>query len=158
MKFDPRAFDRALDEFGKKLQRPTAFMARPAEEWFYQTEREQFDSQGGAGAAGTWPHLAASTVRAKERDGRGTFPTLQRAGNLKNVLTGAGSLRQLIEVTDNKIVFYLPSPAGFHQRGTRKMPARKVVDPSPAQVERLGEKVRREAVEQVRSLGLKTKV
>ena len=157
MKFDSRAFDRALDEFREKLHRPMDFMGRPAEDWFYQIEREQFATEGAAGASGTWPRVAPATARAKARDGRGTFPTLQRSGTMMQALTRPGGLDSIIERTGDRIVFRLPSPAQFHQRGTRRMPQRKVVDPSPAQIERLDEAVTREAAEVVRDLGVRVK-
>lgn len=165
MKFDSRAFDRALDDLGALCARPTAFMRRPAEEWLAETEREQFASEGAAGASGTWPHRAfprggnarGAIPRSSAESAMRARPILQRSGNMMRVMTEVRSLRQLIEVTDKQIIFHLPSPAGFHQRGTRKMPARKVVDPSAAQIERLDEAVKREAAEAVRGLGVRVK-
>lgn len=154
---DTRAFDRALDEFGKKLARPMDTFGRTVEDWFYRTEREQFSSQGAAGASGTWPRRAPATERANALSGRGTFPTLVRSGQMRDALTRPGGLGMLIERTGDQIIFHLPHPAGLHQRGTRRMPARKVVDPSTAQVERLGESVARDAREMARGLGIDTK-
>ena len=156
-KLDSRAFDAALDEFGKTLRRPMSFMARPAEDWYFRTGREQFDSRGAAGASGRWSPLAASTLRRKALEGRG-FQILERTGSLRAAFTRPGSLYQIIERTDDKIVFRTSHPAaGFHQSGTRRMPQRKVVDPSPAQVEGLARDVAKEAAEVARRLGIRTK-
>jgi hypothetical protein len=155
MQFDSRTFDRALEEFAAKLKRPMDTFGRTVEDWFYRTEREQFDSQGAAGASGTWPRRSPATERGNA--GRGTVPTLVRSGQMRDVLTRPGGLGMLIERTGDQIIFRLPRPAGFHQTGTRRMPQRKVVDPSESQVRRLGEEVARDAREMVRGLGIETK-
>jgi hypothetical protein len=151
-KVDLSGFNRAFDGFEKMLRRPTDFMQRPAVDWMAQTEREQFDSEGAAGRSGRWAPLAPSTQRAKALD-RSGVKILQRTGTMMNQLTRTESLRQYVEVTDDKIIFHLPPPAGFHQSGTRKMPQRKVVDPSDAQIGRLNDAVRREVLPLVRNLG-----
>lgn len=141
-------FNRAFDGLEKMLKRPTDFMRRPAEEWMADTEREQFASEGRAGASGQWRELSAAYARRKALE-RGGLRILERTGAMARALT---SLRD-VEVTDNKIIFHLPKPAGFHQRGTARMPQRKVVDPSAEQVRRLSERVKREAAEQLEGLG-----
>jgi hypothetical protein len=153
---DARAFDKALDEFGAKLKRQMDFMGGAVEEWFYRTEREQFATQGAAGRSGRWQPHAAATARRKAIEGRG-FQLLVDRGGMRDALTGRGGLGSLIERSGDRIVFRLPQPAGFHQTGTRRMPARKVVDPSDAQVRRLGEDVGHEAAKMIRGLGIDTK-
>lgn len=155
-KADLRAFDKALDEFTAKLRRPVDTFGRTFEDWFYQTGREQFDSQGAAGRSGRWQPLAAATARRKAIEGRG-FQILVGRGTLQAALTQRGGLGSLIERSGDTITFRLPHPAGLHQSGTRRMPARKVVDPSDAQVQRLGEDVKREGVKMARELGIDTK-
>jgi hypothetical protein len=155
-KFDSRAFDRALDEFGARLRRPMDFMARPTEDWFFATEREQFATEGRAGASGPWKPLAPATLRRKSIEARG-FQLLVSRGTMRDALTRGGGLGSFIERTGDRIVFHLPHPAGLHQRGTRRMPVRKVVDPSDAQKERLGEAVKKEAAEVARRIGLRVK-
>jgi hypothetical protein len=156
MKPDTSAFDKALDEFAAKLRRPVDTFGRTFEDWFYRTEREQFDSQGAAGRLGRWQPPSPATARRKAIEGRG-FQLLVNRGQMRDALTRPGGLGSLVERTGDTVIFRLPSPAGFHQTGTRKMPQRKVVDPSERQVEGLGEDVKREAGKMTRGLGIKTK-
>lgn len=148
-KFDTRGFDRAFDGFEKMLRRPTSFIERPAVDWFAQTEREQFVSEGAAGRSGRWKELSPQTLRKRALERRG-FRILERTGAMANAIT---SFRQAVEVTGDKIIFHLSSPAGFHQSGTQRMPQRKVVDPNDAQLSRLSEMVSREAAQQLGDLG-----
>jgi|SRR3712207_5284441 len=156
MRFNPRAFERRVDELGAAFRRPTDFTERPFREWLAETEREQFRTEGGAGRSGRWPRLSPATLRRKSAEGRG-FSVLTARGAMRDRLTSAGGLRQMIEVREDTIVFRFPPPEQYHQRGTRHMPQRKVIDPSAAQVQRLGEDVKREAVKVVRGLGINTK-
>jgi hypothetical protein len=153
VKFDRSGFDSAISGLLGMLNRPTEYMRQPAEEWLAETEREQFASEGRAGASGAWRQLAPSTLRERALERRG-FKILDRTGAMRNQLTDAGSLRQFVEVTDDQIVFHLPPPAAYHQGGTVRMPQRKVVDPSDAQLQRLGDVLRREAVTSIERLGL----
>lgn len=153
-RLDFSAFDRAADKLDSLFGRPTNFTARPAQEWMSETGREQFRSEGAAGASGPWDRLSPMTERRK-RKLYGDRPILQASGEMERMLTQSGSLRALMAVTDDKVVFRLPPPSVFHQRGTRRMPQRKVVDPSDRQKEGLRERVRKETVGQVRRLGIK---
>jgi hypothetical protein len=155
-RFDASAFGRALDRIGTTFSRPAQIMRRPLEDWLAETGREQFATQGAAGRGGRWQPHAPATQRRKAIEGRG-FRILERTGGMRDMLTRASNLRQLIEVTDDKIVFRLRPPATFHQTGTRRMPQRKVHDPSAEQVRRLGGRLRKEAVEQMRRHGIKVK-
>lgn len=156
LKFDARAFESRVDELGSAFRRPTAFTERPFVDWLAEVEREQFRTEGGAGKSGRWQGLAPSTLRRKSAEGRGRS-ILVRKGAMRDRLTRPGGLRQLVEARDDTIIFRFSSPEQYHQRGTRRMPQRKVVDPSDAQVRQLGEDVKREAVEIVRGLGINTK-
>lgn len=153
---ETRGFDRALDEFADKLQRPADTFGRVFEDWFYQTEGEQFETQGAAGRSGRWPSLSPASLKHKARAGRGSRILVDR-GVMQAALTQRGGLGSLIERSGDTIIFRLLHPAGLHQTGTRRMSQRKVVDPSDAQVRQLGEDVKRTAVEIVRGLGIDAK-
>lgn len=102
--------DRAED--ARPVLRRVAEMMRLAEiAWF--------DSEG----EGSWPALAESTVLAK--DSGGLPPEmLVASGELRDSLTKEGGAN--IEfITLNELIFGTEDPvAGFHQKGTRNMPAR----------------------------------
>src|SRR3712207_9461665 len=76
MRFNPRAFERRVDELGAAFRRPTDFTERPFREWLAGTDREQFRTEGGAGRSGRWPRLSPATLRRKSAEGRG-FSALQ---------------------------------------------------------------------------------
>lgn len=156
LKFNARAFERRVDELGSAFRRPTAFTEQPFVDWLAEVEREQFRTEGGAGRSGRWPRLSPATLRRKSAEGRDSSVLVGR-GTMRDRLTSAGGLRQMMDVRDDTIVFRFSSPEQYHQRGTRRMPQRKVVHPSDAQVQRLGEDVKRAAVEIVRGLGIDTK-
>lgn len=155
-KFDFSAFSRAIDRIGSTFARPAEVIRRPVEDWLAETEREQFRTQGAAGASGRWQPLSPATLRRKVAEGRGPR-ILERTGAMQELLTNAGSLRQLIEVSGDKIIFRLPPPATFHQTGTRRMPRRQVYAPNAEQKRRLGEGLRREATERMQHEGVRVK-
>lgn len=153
--FDSSAFDRALDRMEETFERPTDFTREPVTDWIAEVEREQFDTQGAAGRGGEWQQLAPGTVHLSFGPRRGGI--LQRTGATRDRLTRPDSLRDLIEVSGDRITFRLPAPASFHQRGTDRMPAREVFAPSDGQKQDLKERVRKSAVEQMRKQGLPVK-
>jgi hypothetical protein len=150
------AIERAIEQMGSAFERP-AELARPAvEEWIAETEREQFDTEGAAGASGPWEPLAAKTVRLKSAEGYSPR-ILERTGATRGALTSLDGVRNLIEVSGDKIIFRLPAPASYHQRGTGTMPAREVFAPSESQKARLRERLRNTAVAELRRRGLPVK-
>jgi hypothetical protein len=155
-RFDASRFFRALDNVGTTFARPAQVMRRPLEDWLVETERLQFATQGAAGRSGRWQPLAPATQRRRAIEGRG-YRILENSGRMRALLTSAGGLRQLIEMTDDKIIFRLVAPATFHQTGTRRMPQRKVYDPSDEQKRRLGGRVKSAAVEEMKHKGLPIK-
>lgn len=102
-------------------------------DWFADQNRIQFGSRGARWRT-LWPELAASTVRDKRLEGF-TGDTLIRSTDLLRSLTDRPLSVERItprEVTAGTRVKY----AHFHQRGTRRMPARPLL--SAEQIAREG--------------------
>jgi phage gpG-like protein len=87
-------------------------------------------SSHGVSAGSAWPPLAASTVAHKRRSG-GTM--MVESGDLRKSLTQRPFGLELI--TDQELVIGTNVRyAGYHQTGTRRMPAREVIGiPRPVQ-------------------------
>lgn len=91
-----------------------------------KVSRELFMTQGASGANGRWP--AAKRPRN---------PLMRRTQRLFRSLTVAGHSEQVFEVSAKTIEFGTIVPyAQYHQDG-RGVPMRKVVDLTPAQVDKL---------------------
>lgn len=89
-------------------------------------ERRQFDSQGQF-ASGGWMPLAPSTTRAKARHGL-SRRILKATGALEASLVGPGAGHVEI-ISPHQLVFGTSvGYAGFHQRGTKRMPRRRVIE------------------------------
>lgn len=146
---DASSVIRALEGLEGIVRRPAPVVARVAPTWLAEVEAEQFGTQGAAGASGPWRPLAPSTVKA--RVARGGI--LDRTGGLRQAMTRAESLRQMMRTGDDGVSFSLPRVAALHQRGTRLMPRRKVVDPSAVQAGRFIDRVRSELVAEARGMG-----
>lgn len=94
--------------------------------WFSEQNFEQFLTRG-ARYHTVWPPLAASTTEEKMREGWPLDPLI-RTGALARDLTSRPLGVEHIsphEVTGGTNIRY----AGFHQRGTARMPQRKLFDP-----------------------------
>jgi phage gpG-like protein len=107
--------------------------ARPA--WpvvlatFQAITRQAFASEGATTAAGTWPELAPSTIKERERLGYGPRPILRRSGVLEESLTGhTGDTILVEEATYFGIGTAVPYVV-FHQSlaPRSKLPRRAVV-------------------------------
>src|SRR5262249_1635778 len=93
---------------------------------FHQVEAAQFGSQGSAGPSGAWAALSPEYAAWKARHGGGGI--LQFTRRMMESLTGEGG-ESIVDIepmslrlgTRNRV-------AGYHQRGTRRMPQRKVID------------------------------
>ena len=87
-------------------------------------------SEGGLFAGGgTWAPLAAATVAERRRLGYGgEHPILFRTGALAQSLASRGAPGNVFEVSATTLeVGTEIAYAGYHQRGTRKMPRRPIV-------------------------------
>lgn len=93
--------------------------------------REQFMTEGnwlGAGIAPPWLPLRPATVADRLRKGFGAGPILRRTGMLAASATVRGAAWNVFEVGPDHVTVGTQAPyAGFHQRGTRKMPPRKFI-------------------------------
>ena len=93
--------------------------------WWAQTNREQFTSRGTRWRS-PWPALSPSTQRQKKRAGFLSEP-LVRTTELRSELVGRPLGVEHIradEVDAGTDISY----AKFHQKGTRKMPRRRIVN------------------------------
>lgn len=92
---------------------------------FRQIEAKQFSSQGGYGSGG-WTALRASTIARKERGGY-PMDILVRTGALRDSLIERTS-GTVIDIQPLKLSLGTSVPhAIFHQRGTRHMQARPLI-------------------------------
>jgi phage gpG-like protein len=94
---------------------------------FFEAELEQFDSQGHSGSGG-WAPLKPRTVARKVA--QGLDPRILRAKeDLFRSVTSAGSENAIFRADSDTLLVGTKDPkAKLHQRGTRKMPQRKVID------------------------------
>jgi hypothetical protein len=158
-RLDMGAIERAFDMMAATFGRGAEIARAPVEEWVAEVEREQFDTEGVAGASGRWSPLARSTVEQKTREGYGSRRILERTGAMRAALTSLDSIRSLVEVSGDRIIFRLPTPASYHQVGDGRgtYPARPVFDPSGSQRARLRERLQKAAAEELRRQGLPVK-
>jgi hypothetical protein len=156
MPVDMSAIERAFDKMETAFGRGAGIARPPVEEWVAEVEREQFASEGRAGASGQWRELSAAYARRKALEGRGGR-ILERTGAMREALTRLDSIRGLIEVSGDRVIFRLPAPASYHQTGAGRVPVRPVFDPSGSQRARLREKLQKAAAEELRRQGLPVK-
>jgi len=115
---------RAFSRFGEDVHDLKDAFTQIADN-FQRGEQQQFDTEGNYGAGG-WKPLAESTRIFKEQHG---FPDriLVRTGSLRSSLAGnTGETIGRIEPLSAEMGTTNPA-AGYHQRGTRRMPARPVI-------------------------------
>ena len=102
---------------------------------FYKIEREQFKGEGGP--SGKWKSLSPkyAVIKAKKY---GNVPILTASGQMMKSLTSRGAANSVLEQTATEMTIGTSDPkAGYHQRGNRRLPQRKVIDFDDARVERL---------------------
>jgi hypothetical protein len=139
-RLDMSAIESAIARMEAAFERPAELVRPAVEQWIAETETEQFDTEGAAGSGGRWQSLTPGTVRLKITEGYSPH-ILERTGATRAALTSLGSIGELLEVAGDKIIFRLPAPASYHQRGTGTMPAREVFAPSESQRARLRERL-----------------
>lgn len=105
---------------------------------FFKTEREIFESEGGASRAGKWAALSSPYKEIKQRK-YGNKPILQASGKMYREFTGnpAG-----VEEKADELTLKFSQPAGWHKSGTSRMPKRDPVDLTDAQKDQLLDPVR----------------
>jgi phage gpG-like protein len=103
---------------------------------FYKVLKAQFGSEGAAGRSGKWKELSPKYKVWKQRK-YGSLPILQLTGRLYRSLTSQGG-DAVVEKSAQEMTLGTRVPyAGYHQSGTGRMSARKVIDFSPEQEKQL---------------------
>ncbi len=95
-------------------------------EVFYKAERDQFDTEGAAGASGKWAPLSQAYKKYKEQHFPGE-PILQREHSLVESLTSAEGLDSIFRPEPDELVIGSKAPYALaHQRpkAGSKLPAR----------------------------------
>jgi phage gpG-like protein len=104
-------------------------------ERFSEIMIEQFATGGGAGASGTWAPIGKAYGAWKELHYPGK-PILQLTGTLyESLASGASAYSVHNETPDSFERGTTVQYAGFHQKGTKNMPARPPIDLTDEQVE-----------------------
>ena len=102
---------------------------------FYKIEKETFSAEGGP--SGKWKALspAYAAIKAKKY---GNVPILTATGQMMKSLTSRGAANSVMQQTATEMTIGTSDPkAGYHQRGNRRLPQRKVIDFDDARKERL---------------------
>lgn len=103
---------------------------------FYKIEKEQFSSEGAAGASGKWKPLSSPYKERKARQ-YGAVPILTASGRLYRSLTSSGG-DAVVEKRPLELVLGSRVPyARHHQSGTGRMPKREPISITPEQEKRL---------------------
>jgi phage gpG-like protein len=110
---------------------------------------EQFKTEGAAGKSGKWKKLSSPYAEIKA-ERWGDQPILQASGRMMKSLTGH---------TEDTVAKFEPQEATFgtsveyaeyHQTGTPRMPARRIVDLSPEQSRFLHKEIQKELIKEMK--------
>lgn len=119
---------------------------------FYRAEKEQFDSEGSAGASGKWTPLSKAYAEYKAQKFPGQS-ILKATGALEESLTDLEGLDAVFRISKDEIVLGTKVPYALaHQRGGR-LPKRPVICLSETQKRRMQKAIQRELVEFTRKAG-----
>lgn len=120
---------------------------------FYQIEGEQFESQGAAGASGAWASLKKSYAEYKAVHYPGQT-ILKATGELYRSMTSFDASASIFRPEPDQLTIGTTSEGAiWHQRGTSRMPARKVISMSDSQKRRLQKAIQVGLVQFVRRQG-----
>jgi hypothetical protein len=123
--FGEKAVERKLLRYGEAAD--MRFFAPEIRQYLFQTEREQFDSEGVSGSGG-WAPLKPRTIARKAALGLDSR-ILRETQALFRSVTEASSPDAVYHADADSMVFGTSDrKAIFHQKGTDRMPRRKVVD------------------------------
>lgn len=124
--------------------------------YFFRANMEQFRSLGARGGQ-TWAPLSDSYSRWKEKKYPGK-PILVRTERLKRSLTATGSgSDQVYQAEPMSLTLGTMVPYGiFHQRGTKTMARRSVIEPTKRDMGRIVSRMYRFAERGARDAGFKT--
>lgn len=143
-----RSFNR-ITEFIDDFRSVWPFVIR----WFYETEREQFASEGNKGSTGKWKPLTSKYFAWKEKNFPGK-PIMQRTGKLFESLTEFESPDAIVRPEKTELTIGTQTEyAIFHQQGGDRLPKRSLIAPSDAQLRDLQKAIQRPLVEFARRQG-----
>ena len=112
----------------------------------WDIEKQQFASEGGAGASGKWPELTLDYKAQKVKRYPGA-KILQRTGAMYESLTGQTGDTVLIKEKQSFAIGSSLKYPPFHQRGDGNLPQRAVIDFSEEQKRKLQKGIQRGLLE-----------
>jgi len=120
---------------------------RPVSDEVYSIVRAQFATEGGR-SGNRWPPRAASTLRNITSTNRRGFKSLglplRASDAMFLALTTRGAPSGIYQETEDSLTLGTSLPyARLHQTGTRRMPARKLYDPTEDDPKRIGRIIQR---------------
>jgi phage gpG-like protein len=149
-------FDRAFNRVEHHIADLTPVWAEVKQQVF-EIEQDQFQSGGAKGASGKWAELSPKCEEVKIRK-YGTFAVI--AGPL---IATERLYRSLSRETEDTVYIAEPQEmtigtsvpyAGYHQKGTSKMPARPPISLSGDQKKQIQKRIQRKLLDYVRETGL----
>lgn len=142
-----RAFNRGVDRI-----KDLSPIWEEVKQEFFEIQREQFTSEGAAGAAGKWQELSPAYAEVKAQKW-GSKPILQASGRLYTSLTQEGG-DNVSDIRKQEASFGTVVPYALaHQRGNR-VPKREVISFSEKQKNRLMKRIQKKLIEEMRALGI----
>lgn len=114
---------------------------------FYAIEREQFDSEGAAGASGKWKELTPAYKKWKEVHYPGQ-PIMRRENTLAESLTDPEALDAIFRPSRNELVIGTRTPYARKQHRTRPL-----ISMTESQKRRLQKAIQRGLVQFTRQAG-----
>ena len=142
-------FDRMFSRFGSHTD-DLRFLWPDVAADFRAIEQEQFQSQGAH--SNQWQPLSRKYGAWKARKYPGK-QILELSGALWKSLTTKGGKHVERSDKDSLTIGTSVKYAGYHQRGTRKMPARKPIDLSEVDKKRIGRTIHRRLIGKAREAG-----
>ncbi len=104
---------------------------------FRKIEKQAFNSEGGSGRSGKWKELS-SPYKARKAKKWGNVGILTASGQLYRSLTQEGSTGAVYEESAQEMTIGTSIKyAGYHQKGTSRMPKREPISFTDAQEKQL---------------------
>ena len=132
-----KRLDRLLDSIEKNIK--TYKPVWPdVSKYVFNVFNRQFSTQGSSGKSGAWRPLSPKYAAWKEKNYPGR-PILVQRGQLKRSMVKKGAADNIYRETKNILVMGTQNKLGrIHQDGTRRMPARKIIDLTAEQFNKIG--------------------
>lgn len=144
-------FNRVFKRFGATLSDLTEVWEEVKLE-FWEIEKEQFDSEGAAGASGKWKPLSPKYA-ARKIEKYGDKLILQRTDALYKSMTGKTNDTVLEIKKDSIAIGSSLARAKYHHRGGGRLPKREVISFSDAQKKRLQKRIQKKMVKLIKQAG-----